>query len=438
MIEKISYRVVGDTVVRQIVLEGVGIKTSKLPVPEWIDRTMAAIDVYDLAWLAAVERPRVRSSARVIRAVDLFCGCGGLTLGIREAARGLGCGFASVFASDINKDALALYERNFNPERLDERPIEFVLNGELGAELTETEKAFCAAVGRVDVLVAGPPCQGNSNLNNYTRRDDPKNLLYLRAVRCAEILRPPVLLIENVPGVLHEKHGVLQTADQYLRELGYAVSFGVVPMWKIGVAQTRKRMILIASLNQDKLDIADVVRQYEVPTRSLRWAVEDLLEKYVEGDAFNGSSMHEQVNQERIDYLIDNDLYDLPDEMRPDCHRLKPHTYPSVYGRMHWDRPAPTITRGFACCGQGRFVHPLRRRTLTPHEAARTQFFPDFFDFKGMSKVALRSAIGNAVPAKAGYVLSMPLLMAMLESEARASHGDRAPETLQRADVEVK
>lgn len=124
MIEKISYRIVGDTVVRQIVLEGVGVKTSKLPVPEWIDRTMAAIDVYDLAWLAAAERPRVRSSARVIRAVDLFCGCGGLTLGIREAARGLGCGFSSVFASDINKDALALYERNFNPERLDERPIE--------------------------------------------------------------------------------------------------------------------------------------------------------------------------------------------------------------------------------------------------------------------------------------------------------------------------
>ena len=92
--------------------------------------------------MEAKERPRVRSSAREIRAVDLFCGCGGLTLGVREAARGLGCGFVSVFASDINAGALKLYERNFHPTYFDGRPIENVLDGELGQSLTVAEEDF--------------------------------------------------------------------------------------------------------------------------------------------------------------------------------------------------------------------------------------------------------------------------------------------------------
>ena len=212
--EKISYRIVKDDIVRRIQVRGRGVKTSKLPIPEWVDRTQPAVNIYDLTWLASKERPRVRASAQEIRAVDLFCGCGGLTLGIREAARGLGCAFRSVFASDINKEALNIYAKNFQPDLIDNSPIEKSINGELGAELTAEERVFCDKVGRIDILVAGPPCQGHSNLNNHTRRDDPRNLLYLRAVRCAEILKPDTLIIENVPDVLNDKHGVLQTADE--------------------------------------------------------------------------------------------------------------------------------------------------------------------------------------------------------------------------------
>ena len=123
-------------------------------------------------------------------------------------------------------------------------------------------------------------------------------------------------------------------------------------------------------------------------------------------------------NQRRIDYLFEHDIYNLPNSERPDCHRLKEHSYNAVYGRMHWDRPASTLTGGFACCGRGRFIHPLRRRTLTPHEAARVQFFPDFFDFSELGRTALVRAIGNAVPPKAGYVVALPLLIAALEHVA--------------------
>ena len=413
--EKIVYRIVGNDIVRKIQLKGRGVKTSKLPIPDWVDRKQPMENIYDLAWLASKERPRVRASAQEIRAVDLFCGCGGLTLGIREAARGLGCAFQSVFASDINKEALGVYTKNFQPDIADNKPIEESINGELGANLTQNEQSFCDKVGNVDVLVAGPPCQGNSNLNNHTRRDDPRNLLYLRAVRCAEILKPDTLIIENVPGVLHDKHGVLQTADEYLRLLGYTVDYGIIKMWKIGVAQTRQRMLLVASRVAKDVKLDKMLEMFSLPTRTVEWVIGDLLDKYNVYSVFDSAAIHSPVNQARIHYLFENNLYELPNEQRPDCHRLKPHTYPSVYGRMYWDQPSPTITGGFSCCGRGRFVHPLRERTLTPHEAARIQFFPDFFDFEGMSRTGLSRALGNAVPPRAGYVVSLPLLIAALE-----------------------
>ena len=415
MEEKIAYRIVKDDIVRRIHVKGRGVKTSKLPIPVWVDRTQPTVNIYDLAWLAAKERPRVRASAQEIRAVDLFCGCGGLTLGIREAARGLGCAFRSVFASDINKEALNIYAKNFQPDIIDNNPIEKSVNGDLGAEMTAEELVFCDKVGKIDILVAGPPCQGHSNLNNHTRRDDPRNLLYLRAVRCAEILKPDTLIIENVPGVLYDTHGVLQTADEYLRTIGYSVSYGVVKMWKIGVAQTRQRMLLVASRVMNNVDLRKIVEQASLPARTMQWVIGDLVDKYDEQSVFNSSALHSPTNQARIHFLFEHDLYELPNEQRPDCHRLKPHTYPAVYGRMHWDRPAPTITGGFACCGRGRFVHPLYERTLTPHEAARVQYFPDFFDFGGMTRMGLVRAIGNAVPARAGYVVALPLLIATLE-----------------------
>ena len=416
--EKISFHIVDNDIVRRILVKGRGIKTSKLPIPAWIDKTIPKGDIYDLAWLASPDRPRVRASAQQIRAVDLFCGCGGLTLGIREAARGLGCAFHSVFASDTNRGALSIYEKNFQPDILDNNPIEQTVNGDLGAALTPEEQAFCNKVGKIDVLVAGPPCQGNSNLNNYTRGNDERNLLYLRAVRCAEILCPSTVIIENVPGVARDIHGVLQTSTDYLKAIGYSVSFGVIKMWKIGVAQTRQRLVLLASRVMESLDIEKIVEQASLPVRPLKWAISDLLDKYDPDDVFNSSAVHSETNQSRIHYLFEHDLYDLPNEQRPDCHRLKPHTYPAVYGRMYWDKPSPTLTGGFACCGRGRFVHPLRERTLTPHEAARVQYFPDFFDFNNATRMGLVRAIGNAVPAKAGYVLALPLLIAALEHPA--------------------
>lgn len=419
MEEKIKFNIVGDDIVRRITVVGRGLKTSKLPIPEWVDRTQPLVDIYDISWLAAKERPRVRASAQEIRAVDLFCGCGGLTLGIREAARGLGCAFRSVFAADTNKDALHIYSRNFQPDIADPRPIEKRINGDLGAELTPEEKEFCDRVGKIDIMVAGPPCQGHSNLNNHTRHNDPRNLLYLRAVRCAEILSPQTMIIENVPGILHDSQNVLLTAEDYFKKLGYSVSYGVVKMWKIGVAQTRQRLLLLASKVNANLDLQKIIDAATMPKRPISWAIGDLLDKYDVNSVFNSASVHDPINQNRIHYLFENNLYNLPSNLHPVCHQGATNSYPAVYGRMHWDRPSSTITCGFASCGRGRFIHPLRERTLTPHEAARVQYFPDFFDFCGLGRTALTKAVGNAVPARAGYVAALPLLLGVLEESAK-------------------
>ena len=392
---------------------------SELSIPEWVSRKQDAAAIYDQSWLAAKTRPFVENATETVRAIDLFCGCGGLTLGIQEACRALNLEFRPVFASDINSAALSLYCRNFNPLHFDSKPIEAHIDGGLGCSLTKAEKVFKKTVGPVDIIVAGPPCQGNSDLNNHTRRNDPKNLLYLRAVRSIEVLKPHSAIIENVPGVLHEAHSVLQIAVSHLESIGYNVCFGVLPMKEIGVPQNRKRMFLLAT-KKAQLSIEEIASLNHREERSLAWACKDLLPFYDESSTFNSSANHSVVNKKRIHYLFEHDLHDLPNSQRPDCHRLKEHGYTAVYGRMYWDIPAPTITGGFGSCGQGRFVHPLRERTLTPHEAARVQCFPDFFDFSGVKRRELQQIIGNAVPSKAGYVVSLPLLCEMKVDNAKA------------------
>lgn len=414
-----NYLTSDHKMIRQIVFKNKILSESEIVLPN-LDLAVPNENNYDKAWLMSTELPKTSGTRKTIRMVDLFCGCGGLTLGIREACRALGCGFQSVYASDINLNALSVYKENFSPVMADSSPIESVINADLGAELTPEEIRFKQSIGSIDIIVAGPPCQGNSDLNNHTRRTDPRNLLYLRAVRCVEVLQPNSVIIENVPGVLHDTHNVLFLAVEHLRKIGYNVDFGVIDMSTIGVAQKRKRMFLVAS-KLFQPSIADTILDNKKEERNISWSCDDLLGKTVVGDVFNSSANSSAVNQRRINYLFEHNLYELPNSERPDCHRLKPHRYEAVYGRMHWDQPSPTITGGFGSNGQGRFVHPLERRTLTPHEAARVQFFPDFFQFNNVKRRELQQIIGNAVPSKAGFVVALPLL---INDIFRSSHNE--------------
>ncbi|WP_026499276.1 DNA cytosine methyltransferase [Butyrivibrio sp. WCD2001] len=366
-------------------------------------------DDYFKRWLQCKKRPQGKNTNGDIRVVDLFCGCGGLSLGIAEACRALEYNFVSVLGADMAEAALDLYKKNFNPKYTIDYPIEELIDSDIGDPISNREKQFLDMVGNVDVLIGGPPCQGNSDLNNHTRRNDPRNLLYLRMIRCAEICMPKYMIIENVPGVQHDTHNVVDIAKEELQKLGYCVDSGVITMSDIGVPQRRKRFFLIAARGQEvslkrAIDVHKVSE--ELP---IAWAIEDLLD-INSNTVFDTPANSSETNKKRIDYLFDNDLYDLPNSERPDCHRLKKHSYTAVYGRMHWDIPSPTITGGFGSNGQGRFVHPKRRRTITPHEAARVQFFPDYFDFNDVKRRELQQIIGNAVPSKASYIVGVEFL----------------------------
>ena len=183
-----------------------------------------------------------------------------------------------------------------------------------------------------------------------------------------------------------------------------------MPASDYGVAQNRQRFFLVASKEQDLGHIEKSIRQHKVAAaRSFMWTCGDLAD--LESDAiFNTQPDISKVNKERIRVLFEQGDYELNDAKRPDCHRLKDHTYPSVYGRMKPDEPSPTITRGFGGMGQGRFVHPKKERMITPHEAARLQFFPNFFRFDTEYRKSYHHMIGNAVPPKSAYLLALYLL----------------------------
>ena len=366
---------------------------------------------YDLQWLKTKTKPPIEDSKKPLKVADLFCGCGGISLGVYEACRALNVPVEFVFAADIVPEYLEVYKLNFAPYIFESNPIESIINSPVGKPLSLEEKELKKKVGSISLLVGGPPCQGHSDLNNYTRRNDPKNKLFERMARFAEITKPEHIIIENVLGVRHDKYGVFHKTINALERVGYNVDTALIKAEKIGVPQRRHRAFIIASTSENfKKGFVELqLNNHVVKERSIKWAVNDLLN----ADGKSPIDMTTELSGEskkRVDWLFDNNEYDLPDKFRPDCHRNKNHTYKSVYGRLYWNQPAWTITTGFTVMGQGRFLHPKKRRVITPHEAARLQFFPDFFQFGSKTRKEYAKMIGNAVPPKMAYIIVLELL----------------------------
>ena len=354
-----------------------------------------------IGWIKRKSWPVISGlPAGTIRIVDLFCGCGGLTLGAWEAARTANHMLDIRFAVDSSPYAVAVFRNNF---KLDDSVVPCanitkVLPGGIGKPLRDNERKLRKQAGKIDVLVAGPPCQGHSDLNNHTRRTDPRNRLYLRVVRGIEVFRPKVVMIENVGAVIHDTGGVIDASIGVLKRLGYAVATRLVRTEELGLPQRRRRHILLA-LRHKRADVESLFPKpstARVALSKLLSGLEDEPEQFT--TLFCTPSRMTETNRKRVKFLFKHDLYDLPNRNRPPCHS-NGHSYKSMYGRLRWDEPAQTITTGFGSMGQGRFVHPTRQRMITPHEAARIQGFPDFYDFSMVQgRVAIQDLIGNAVP----------------------------------------
>jgi DNA (cytosine-5)-methyltransferase 1 len=263
-----------------------------------------------------------------------------------------------------------------------------------------------------DLIIGGPPCQGHSSLNNVTRGNDNRNDLYLTMPAMAIALNAKAVIIENVPRVVKDGGQVVQATEAIFRQAGYYVSSGVLSASELGWPQTRSRHFMIASQVKQPADITQVAHDLARSSMPLSWLIGDLENQFDKGDAmFDSVPVLSPDNVRRIDWLFDNDEYDLINSQRPKCHQ-NGHSYPSVYGRLRYDRPAQTLTTGFQSPGRGRYVHPSQRRVLTIREAARIQGFPDSFKFISAtggqaSRGNLQKWIGDAVPSILGYTAGL-------------------------------
>lgn len=352
------------------------------------------------------EENKTRSSIGI---ADVFAGCGAMTVGAIEGSRRAGVAAELLLAVDHWLPALAVIESTFKIDS--DRVAGFDLSGVLddeAADGAETEERILDHAADTDLLLAGPPCQGHSALNNHTRYDDARNDLYLAVARVARLIKPRAVIVENVRGVGRDRRKAVGRCAEALKELGYTVESQTLDLCALGAPQRRIRHVLVATTDE-AFDFEGLPEQ---PGRTVDWAIRDLED--IDGSTlFDTASAPSTENEKRMKWLLDKDEFDLPNPMRPECHH-DAHSYVSMYGRLRWDEPAQTITSGFGSMGQGRFVHPGAARTITPHEAARLQFLPDFMDFSLVEqRTDLATMIGNAVPP----IMTMAIVQALIQQD---------------------
>ncbi len=322
-------------------------------------------------------------------------------------------GIDTRLAVDLDPDAVAVYKSVFPSATVLKTSVQEIFPGQGTEPQTQTERALADRVGRVDLLVGGPPCQGHSDLNNHTRRDDPRNGLYVAMARAALVLKPRAVIIENVPAVVHDAHDSIGRTTQILKGSGYTVAERVIRLLDVGVPQSRRRHVLLASRVEtiDPQKVLDSIGNVTI-RRTVRWAIGDLA-GIPSTERRDEPATVSHTNRRRIRWLDLSGELDLPNRLRPACHRSS-HSYKSMYGRLEWAAPAQTVTSGFGSMGQGRYVHPEAPRTLTPHEAARLQCIPDFVTFSQVEhRTSLSRLIGNAVPPFLSEALTTSLLVAL-------------------------
>lgn len=360
-------------------------------------------------------------SGRTIGLLDLFSGCGGFSLGAAEAISALGLSPVHHMAIDLDKDALEVYKLNLRPREIVCNSVTSLVNFQLStsngaarfADIPSLSGQLLKLKGRVDLVIGGPPCQGHSGFNNKTRGDDPRNRLYYTVAAAALSIGANMLVIENVARIVNDRERVVEKTLSILEASGYHAREMLCLASDYGVAQSRERHFLVAS-KYGIPPVKEVKDGLKIGSPAVYDAIRDL-EEVQPSSLFDSCSILNEANKERVDFLFENELFELPNHVRPDCHK-DGHSYPSVYGRLRPDKPANTITTGFMSPGRGRYVHPTKRRCLTPHEAARIQGFPDSFRFdcpavKQMNFSFLSKIIGDAVPPPLGFVPVMAVLL---------------------------
>lgn len=350
------------------------------------------------------------------KAVDLFCGCGGISAGLNMA------GYEIIAGVDIEKHYISTFKHNF-PEATaltedinDIPPADFAMR--IGMK-----------PGDLDLLTGGPPCQGFSKNvpRKYRYLEDPKNLLVQSFLNYAEYLRPRVILMENVAEMKNGFEG--QYTDEVVTRLeaaGYTVTHAVLNAADYGVPQRRRRAFFMANREGLSFRVPAETHEPKVSTRLLFntpthvsvWDAIGDLPSLVHGEgeevtpyATNPTSDYQRlvrnangVVRNHVTRYLQPTQYERLAALQPgQGHKdLPKHLqvkagYSGAYGRLTKEMIAPTITRWVFHPGSGRFGHPVDKRVISIREVARIQGFPDSYEFVG-TYTQQAGQLGNAVP----------------------------------------
>ncbi|QEZ68487.1 DNA cytosine methyltransferase [Paraclostridium bifermentans] len=335
------------------------------------------------------------------KVLDLFCGCGGISLGFKLA----GC---EIFGGiDVNQDAINTFQHNFPKSQA--KCIDLsVLNNE------DIPKIF-TNIKDVDIIIGGPPCQGFSAANRYKKEDeDPRNKLFFEYMKFVELVRPKAVLIENVKGILTSNNGYAkEKIYSIFRELGYSINSRVLSASDYGVPQRRERAFFVAIRDGIEFDFDSLKKTEKIVT--VKEAIGELYhlregqdvysldaEPQTDYQKYLRNSQNTIMNhlikypaqkvQDRIACVPQGGNWrDIPLELF-DNQRSNRHS--SAYKRLNEVDCSVTIDTGNA---HSNYFHPLYHRIPTVREAARLQSFNDEFEFLG-SRTSQYRQVGNAVP----------------------------------------
>lgn len=345
-----------------------------------------------------------RETAAGGKAVDLFAGAGGSTVGLKQA------GFDVVGAIESDRDAAGTYAENHRDVELFEGDIREV-------SPIEFRDALRLRRGELDMLNACPPCQGFSTLG-VGNVEDERNTLVSIVLPFIDALLPRGFVLENVPGLRGDRR--LDALLSEARALGYAVETYIVNAVDFGVPQRRRRVIAVGVYSRDEDAFPDDL--LELLPRSFRREPPPILEVLAEAgpilgtrDPVHRARKNSPTVQQRLRSIpLNGGRFDLPAVQQLACHKSlgRRRNATSAYGRLRLDEPAPTLTTRCTTPACGRFVHPTEHRGISLREAALIQTFPRRYRFSGTYQ-AIEAQIGNAVPARlaAGLGLAVAELL---------------------------
>jgi DNA (cytosine-5)-methyltransferase 1 len=342
-----------------------------------------------------------------LKAVDFFCSGGGMSFGMQKA------GVQILAGIDFDKNCKETYEANING-------AEFILADVFKLKETELEEKLSLKKYDDDLILIGcSPCQYWSIINTKREKSEKSKNLLIEFRRFVEYFMPGYVVVENVPGVYRKKEeSGLQDFILWLEEKKYKVHFDVHEVSNYGVPQHRKRFTLIANKVTNDLLIP-------VPVKGNKIKVIDVLgekngfSKVPQGHRDSTKFMHtvaglKKINLDRLAVTPKNGgtrlAYVNDENLAPACHKGKTDGFKDIYGRMWWDRPAPTITTKFFSLSNGRFGHPDENRAISLREGAVLQSFPKNYIFKTTCIAGTARIIGNAVPPKYAEAIAKAII----------------------------